>query len=213
MARQKKNPDQYSISDYQLKEVHVRLCVRDGDAYYSSSPLSGPAEAAAVMRDVMKDLDREMVSVVNLDNHLKPLNYNVVSIGGINNSLVPVQNVFKSAILTNSACVMLLHNHPSGDASPSNEDLTVTQRIVEAGKLLDIPVMDHIIVAGMSGQLYSFREEYPEMFTGDIDLNVIHEITGEKTQVRESALDKLYELKSHSPQKEAAPRPVREEVL
>lgn len=209
--RRKVNANQYSISDYQLKEIHVRLCVQDGDAHYSSAPLAGPEEAADVMRDIMKDLDREMVAVVNLDNRMKPLNYNVVSIGSINNSVVPIQNIFKCAILTNSASVMLLHNHPSGDPTPSDADFEVTRRVVEAGKLLDIPVIDHLIVAGMSGEIYSFRGEYPDIFNGNIDLNTIHEITGEKTKVRESALDKLYELKSRSTKTETAPRLAREE--
>ena len=67
----------------------------------SQIPLTSPEGAAAVMRDVLKELDREWVCVVNMDNHLKPVNFNIVSIGSINQSLAPIQNILKSGILSN----------------------------------------------------------------------------------------------------------------
>ena len=111
----KSDTGQYSLGDYQLQEVTVRLCLKEGAVLYSTAPLSHPEAARDVMRDVLKDLDREMVCVVNLDNKMKPINYNVVSIGSIDQSMVPIQNVYKSSILSNAASIMLLHNHPSGD--------------------------------------------------------------------------------------------------
>ena len=85
----------------------------------SQIPLTSPEGAAAVMRDVLKELDREWVCVVNMDNHLKPVNFNIVSIGSINQSLAPIQNILKSGILSNCSNIMLMHNHPSGDNEPS----------------------------------------------------------------------------------------------
>lgn len=78
----------------------------------SQIPLTSPEGAAAVMRDVLKELDREWVCVVNMDNHLKPVNFNIVSIGSINQSLAPIQNILKSGILSNCSNIMLMHNHP-----------------------------------------------------------------------------------------------------
>ena len=169
----KNDTGQYSLGDYQLHEVNVRLCLKEGAVLYSTAPLSHPEAARDVMRDVLKDLDREMVCVVNLDNKMKPINYNVVSIGSIDQSMVPIQNVYKSSILSNAASIMLLHNHPSGDVSPSSPDFDVTKKLVEAGKLMGIPVIDHLIIGGMNGDIYSFRTENPELFTGAPDLEFI----------------------------------------
>ncbi len=167
-----------SLSDFQLKQVDVRLVLKEGTPLYSTRVMDGPRQAAEVMREAMKDLDREMVCVVNMDNKLRPINYHVVSIGGINESLVPVQNVFKSGILSNAGNIMLLHNHPSGEVTPSREDMNITKRLTEAGKLMNIPVLDHIIIGGGTGKIYSFREDYPELFDGRVDMTYIKQMNG-----------------------------------
>ena len=86
MPRKKETAGQYSMDDYRLKQVDIRLKLMEGPSYYSQTPLTSPEGAAAVMRDVLKELDREWVCVVNMDNHLKPVNFNIVSIGSINYS-------------------------------------------------------------------------------------------------------------------------------
>lgn len=110
---------QYSMDDYKLQQVDVRLRLQDGPAYYSDKPIDNPKDAVDVMKDVLKELDREMVCVVNLDTQLKPVNFNVVSIGSVCESIAPIQNIMKSAILSNTEILMLLHNHPSGSLVPS----------------------------------------------------------------------------------------------
>jgi len=152
---------------YELKEVDVRLVLREGTSLYSTERLSDPKKVVQVMREAMKDFDREMVCVVNLDAKMRPINYHVVSIGDINASVVPVRNVFKTAILSNAVGIMLLHNHPSGDISPSREDRDVTRRVIKAGKLMDIPLIDHVIIGAINGKIYSFEEEDPELFEGE----------------------------------------------
>ncbi|MGN0254397.1 MAG: JAB domain-containing protein [Chordicoccus sp.] len=175
MAKKKETPGQYSMSDYQLKQVDIRLKLMEGPSYYSQTPLTSPEGAAYVMRDILKELDREWVCVVNMDNHLKPVNFNVVSIGSINQSLAPIQNILKSGILSNCNNLMLMHNHPSGDVEPSREDRQLTKRLVEASKLMDMNVIDHLVIGGQNGDVYSFREHDPDMFTGrEIDLDYIH---------------------------------------
>lgn len=177
MARKKQTDNQFSFDDYQLKQVDVRLKLMDGPSYYSRTPLQNPADAAMVMRDVLKELDREWVCVVNMDNHLKPVNFNVVSIGSINASLAPVQNILKSAMLSNCNNMMLLHNHPSGETEPSREDMQLTRRVSEAAKLMDMSIIDHLIVGGQNGDLYSIREHDPELFTGtEVDFDYIHQM-------------------------------------
>ncbi len=81
---------------------------------------------------------------LNTKNNITGIN--VVSIGSLNSSLVHPREVFKAAILGNAAAIILAHNHPSGDPSPSPEDLEITRRLVEAGKILGIEVLDHVII-------------------------------------------------------------------
>ena len=149
---------------YQLPEVEVRLKLREGDMLYSSLPISDPDAAVRVMKDALKDLDRETVCVVNLDNHLRPINYNIVSVGGLDMAIVPTQNIFKTAILSNAASIMLLHTHPSGVAVPSREDNETTRKLLRACKMMDIPLTDHIIIGCITGETYSYRTERPELF-------------------------------------------------
>lgn len=177
MAGKKQPDNQLSFDDYQLKQVDVRLKLMDGPTYYSKTPILNASDAVDVMRDVLKELDREWVCVVNLDNHLKPVNFNVVSIGSINLSLAPVQNILKSGLLSNCNRLILLHNHPSGELTPSNEDNQLTKRVTEAAKLLEMEVLDHVIVGGQTGEIYSFRQDHPELFSREnIDLDYIHQM-------------------------------------
>ena len=150
---------------YKLKEVCIRLA--EGHPLYSDVPLSSPTAALDVMRKELSQYDREILCVVNLNNKLKPINFNIVSMGSINGSVAAIPNILKSGILSNAAGFLLLHNHPSGDVTPSKEDITTTRRCVEAGKLMDIPCLDHVIVGGSNGDIFSFRESGTVDFTSD----------------------------------------------
>lgn len=149
---------------YELKQVRVRLALSEAESLYSTEEFRDAESAANAMAEVMSQLDREYCCVVNLDSGLRPINFNIVSMGSINQALVPIQNVFKSAILSNAAAIMLLHNHPSGRVEPSREDILITQKIIEAAKWVDIPVVDHIIVGGGNGNQYSFRNKKGEEY-------------------------------------------------
>lgn len=179
---QNQNSEQLTFGDYELPEVSVRLVLNETSSLYSTTPIKTPEDAVKVMADLLRGLDREMVCVINMDNKLRPVstlipvNYHVVSIGDISSSMVPIANAFKTAIMQNAAACVLLHSHPSGDASPSQEDFDVTKRMVQAGKLLNIPVMDHIVVGAYQGETFSFRENYPDMFYAEPDLSVFPEI-------------------------------------
>lgn len=149
---------------YELKQVSVRIRLSEAQSLYSTEPIGTPDAAVKVMAEALAEMDREYCCVINLDNKNRAINFNVVSIGDVNASIVPIQNAFKAAILSNATSLMLLHNHISGVLEPSGDDMLVTKRIIEAGKIMNIPVIDHLIVAGENGRFYSFRENYPEMF-------------------------------------------------
>jgi len=100
--------------------------------------------------------DREKFIVLHLSTKNEVISYEVVSIGTLNASLVHPREVFKGAILSNSASIILCHNHPSGDIEPSTEDIVLTERLAEAGKLLGIEVLDHIIFS--AGNFRSLKE-------------------------------------------------------
>jgi len=105
-----------------------------------------PAEAAQIACDFLSDKDREIFLAVFLATSGKVLGFSVCHIGSLSASLVRVADCLKAAILANAASVIYAHNHPSGNLEPSAEDIAVTDKLVEAGLLIDIPVRDHIIV-------------------------------------------------------------------
>lgn len=151
----------------ELKKVEVRLKLTEGNGLYSSESIDGAETAVRVMAEAMAGLDREEVCVVNMDSKGHPINFNVVSIGSLNSSMIPVGNVFKTAILSNAASILLMHNHPSSDVSMSRQDENVTKQLMYAGQIMGIAVLDHIIVGGMTGECYSLRTHYPKLFEPD----------------------------------------------
>jgi proteasome lid subunit RPN8/RPN11 len=150
--------------EYELKQVQVRLKLSEAEPLYSTECVNTPQKAVEVMAKALSELDREYCCVVNMDSAKHPINFNIVSIGDVSSTQVPIQNVFKSAILSNAASIMLFHNHPSGSLLPSTPDMEVTKRLMEAGRIMNIPVLDHIIVAGGTAQHYSFRQNLPQIF-------------------------------------------------
>ena len=131
---------------YKLKEVCIRLA--EGHALFSEQPLSSPAAALDVMRREMSQYDREVLCVVNMNSKLQPINFNIVSVGDINTSIAAIPNILKSGLMTNANSFLLLHNHPSGDVTPSKDDILTTWKVIEAGKIMGIPCMDHIVIGG-----------------------------------------------------------------
>ncbi len=110
--------------------------------------ICAPEDIAAIYGPLMRDLKREVFKVVLLNTaNVVICDYNA-SEGGLAASIVEPRAVFQRAILENAAALICLHNHPSGNPEPSREDIRVTRQLVEAGKLVGIPVHDHIIIAG-----------------------------------------------------------------
>ncbi|WP_373484470.1 RadC family protein [Acetobacterium sp.] len=132
--------------------------VKEGSILYDVRKLSSPSDAAGLGRKFLDEADREQVIVCCLDNKNQPVSVNIVSMGTVNSSLVHPREVFKTAVLSNAASIILFHNHPSGDPEPSQEDITITERIKEAGKILGIELLDHIII-GSENRFVSFKEK------------------------------------------------------
>ena len=125
----------------------VRLAlVREGGASYVGEPIRSPGDAAALLTPHLQDASREVVMALLLDIRHRPVGLHLVSIGSVNSSMLPPAEVLKAALLANASAVIVAHNHPSGDAEPSPEDLAVTTRLREAGPLLGIELLDHLIV-------------------------------------------------------------------
>ncbi|MFA5032273.1 MAG: JAB domain-containing protein [bacterium] len=114
----------------------------------------GPAvKTPQTVWELLSDLrkkDREYFVVLCLNSKNRVLCINTISVGTLNASMVHPREVFKPAILANSASIILAHNHPSGEPEPSREDKEITKQIMEAGKILNIPLLDHVILGGES---------------------------------------------------------------
>ncbi len=117
------------------------------------------ADAAALLRQFLGTVDREHFVVIMMDRKNRLIGINTVSIGSLTASVVHPREVFKVAILSNAAALICGHNHPSGDPQPSPEDRALTERLVEAGKLLGIEILDHVIVGDGTTDYYSFADQ------------------------------------------------------
>ncbi|AKB11929.1 DNA replication and repair protein RadC [Methanosarcina thermophila] len=119
--------------------------------------ICSPKDVYVLMYPKMREQKKEKFITLCLDTKNQVLKEEVVSIGSLNASIVHPREVFKSALMESSASVIIVHNHPSGDPSPSREDIMVTEKLVEGGKLLGIDVLDHIIIG--DGRYVSLKDE------------------------------------------------------
>lgn len=141
---------------YKLNQVAIRMV--DMPPLLSDTPMDGPEAAVKVMADMLKDYDREVVAIVNLQSDGRPINMNVVSMGALDQSIAHPREIFKSTILSNAASIMLVHNHPSGRLVPSSEDIVLTDRVKKLSDLIGVRFLDHVIV-GPGKDYYSFHQK------------------------------------------------------
>jgi len=143
------------------KAAQIKAAIELGYRLAKEAPeeramIHSPADAAALVRDEMSALEQEELWIILLDTRNRLMDIDKLYRGSLNSSMVRVGEVFKNAIRRNAACILILHNHPSGDPAPSPEDVNLTRAIVSAGKLLDIDVLDHLVVGG--GRFVSLKE-------------------------------------------------------
>jgi DNA repair protein RadC len=135
----------------------ISLVKEAGSVYVTSKPIDKAEYIYKLSHQLFEDTDRESFYVVALDNKSKIIGINLVSFGTLTSSPVHPREVFKTLILLNAAHFITVHNHPSGDPTPSMHDRELTARLDEAGRLMGITLQDHIVV-GEEG-FFSFSEE------------------------------------------------------
>lgn len=167
----------YFIDENKIEQTKMKVCenqgsklpakrinivslkiVREGSILYNVRKITSPSDAVDLGRMFLEDADREQMVLLSLDTKNTPVSISVVSVGTLNSSLCHPREIFKNAILSNAASIILYHNHPSGDPSQSSEDTSLTIRIKEAGKIIGIELLDHIIIGG-SNRYCSLKEK------------------------------------------------------
>ncbi|HPO54689.1 MAG TPA: DNA repair protein RadC [Ignavibacteriaceae bacterium] len=127
-------------------EISRRIGLRARN--FSDCQISSPSEVGDIFVPILRDEEKEKFIVVCLNTANKIIKYSVISVGSLDTSIVHPREVFKNAIENNAKSIILVHNHPSGNTDPSSADISITQKLVEVGKIMQIPVLDHIIVGG-----------------------------------------------------------------
>lgn len=134
-------------------ELGRRLLIESPDA---RPQISSPSDAASLVLLEMSVLEQEEVRILVLDTRNRVLSTRRVYMGSLNTSVVRMAELFREAIKQNAAAIIVIHNHPSGDPTPSPEDVRLTEMLVEAGELLDVEVLDHLIIG--QGRFVSLKE-------------------------------------------------------
>lgn len=125
--------------------VSLRL-VKESSLLYNDRAIRSPEDGYNLFKQFLGELDREYFVVMCLDVKNQPTAINICHIGSLNASIVHPREVMKTAILSNASSLIVCHNHPSGQPEPSPEDIDVTKRLAEAGKIIGIELIDHLII-------------------------------------------------------------------
>lgn len=149
-----------------IREVAVRYVGRSARI---ATSIRRPLEVVEFLRRVVRDDAREHFVALYLDGRHRPIAHQVVSIGTASASLVHPREVFQPAILVGACAVIVAHNHPSGDPSPSREDREITQRLAQAGAFLGISLLDSVVFT-RTGEFVALRERDASLFTHCADL-------------------------------------------
>jgi DNA repair protein RadC len=137
----------------------LRLAViRDGATAARVETISRSTDAAALVRTYLGNVDREHFIVLLLDGKHHVIGINTVSVGTLTAALIHPREVFKAAMLTQCAALICAHNHPSGDTTPSREDRELTERLAACGRLLGVPLLDHVIIGDGTDTHFSFAD-------------------------------------------------------
>jgi len=150
------NPTKGALPAKRINFVSLKM-VKESSLLYPRRKITSPQDAYELIGSLLQDADREVFITLCLDTKHQPTHINIASVGTINASLCHPREIFKVSILSNSAALICAHNHPSGDPFPSQEDIEVSGRLVSAGKLLGIELLDHLIIGG-EGRFVSMRE-------------------------------------------------------
>ena len=139
-----------------INSVSIKM-VKESNFLYQTRTISSLKDAYEIIKEQLEGLDREQFIIACLNTKNEPTNITVVSVGSLNKAIVHPREVFKTAILSNAASIMAFHNHPSGETTPSQQDIQLTNRLYEAGELLGIKLLDHLIIG--DGTFTSLKEK------------------------------------------------------
>ena len=150
------------VGKYRLEidKEYIPHLIKEGTYKIESEAIDSPKKAAEILNKKCR-LNRageEFVYLISLNTQLRPIAIFGVGQGGISQSYVEIRGIMERALLSHSSGIILSHNHPSGSKSPSKEDYNITNRLKKACDLMGIKLEDHIIIAGVDGGYYSFRE-------------------------------------------------------
>jgi len=129
------------------KGMRCRVCLVREDTKGELIPILQQTDVYELVKDELTNSDREVFLSVMLTSRNYLIGVETVSIGSVNSAILSPREVFKGALLANAVSIILCHNHPSGDLSPSEEDIKITKRLIEVGELLGVKVLDHLIVS------------------------------------------------------------------
>ena len=139
-------PGEPSFERKTIARYRVALVREESTPYETPQHCGDPETAARFLHQVLSSWDREVMGAVFLDTRNRAIGHQLAYIGTLARAAVEPRGIFSAALLANAAAILLFHNHPSGDPSPSAEDLAFTRRMADAGEILGIRVLDHIIV-------------------------------------------------------------------
>ena len=140
---------------FKLDRVAVRLV--EEPPLLSKEQLNTPEKVVNAFAEELKQYDREVIAIINMQTDSKPINITIASIGMIDGALASPREILKAAILSNATGIIMLHNHPSGNLLPSQLDVRLTDKLKMVCDLIDVKLLDHIIV-GRENEYYSFHE-------------------------------------------------------
>ncbi|MGO4734270.1 JAB domain-containing protein [Paenibacillus sp. 2KB_22] len=126
--------------------IKLKMVRDEKSIHFPKNKIKTPEDAVFILKKFLNAYDREVFCIMTLDTKNQPNAVHIVSCGTLNNTIVHPRETFKLAILSNAASIIACHNHPSGDPSPSSEDIDVTKRLCDAGVILGIELLDHIIL-------------------------------------------------------------------
>jgi DNA repair protein RadC len=141
-----------------LPRVRIEV-VHDEESPFYMTPVRGPADIFKMLGTEARTWDRERFLSVLVDGRHKVIGIDEVSTGTLTASLVHPREIFKAAILANAGAIVLVHNHPSGDPTPSAEDREITARLKQVAEIVGIPILDHVVLGEV--RFYSFAEQEP----------------------------------------------------
>jgi DNA repair protein RadC len=145
------------------KAAQIQAAIELGNRLSREGPIerviiNSPEEAANLIRYEMSGLDHEEIWTMLLDTRNKLIEIKHIYVGSLNSAFARTAEIFKPAILANAAGIILAHNHPSGESNPSPEDIAMTRNLVQAGRMLDIDLVDHLVIA--ANEFTSLKERH-----------------------------------------------------